>query len=233
MQYGAAMSLPIPLEPPDPKAVRVSHEDRDQVAEALRVAAGDGRLSLEELDERLDAALSARTYADLAPLLVDLPGQGATTLARLGAAVAEPAPVPPKEVVRVKRTGGVIRYEGAWLVPKRLELDVHGGATVLDFTRATGAGPLIEVDVRMHGGSLRIIVPPGYAVDANEVHLHGGSVRDRTHDEDLGAVAPVQHRIVVTGKMTGGSVHILPPQPPRPPRRPGRLRRLFRRSPRS
>ena len=45
--------------------LRASHEDRDRVAELLRVAAGDGRLTAEELDERLEKALTARTYAEL------------------------------------------------------------------------------------------------------------------------------------------------------------------------
>jgi hypothetical protein len=62
-------------------AQRVSHEDRDQVAEALRVAAGDGRLTADELDGRLERALTARTYDDLAPLLADLPGAGAALAA--------------------------------------------------------------------------------------------------------------------------------------------------------
>src|ERR1700744_4395144 len=53
--------------------LRASHEDRDKVAEILRVAAGDGRLSAEELDERLELALTAKTYADLAVLTTDLP----------------------------------------------------------------------------------------------------------------------------------------------------------------
>ena len=44
-------------------ALRVSHEDRDQVAEALRVAAGDGRLTSDELDERLERALSSAPVA--------------------------------------------------------------------------------------------------------------------------------------------------------------------------
>ena len=57
-------------------ALRVSHEDRDRVAEALRVAAGDGRLSADELDERLERALTARTYDDLAVLVADLPPAG-------------------------------------------------------------------------------------------------------------------------------------------------------------
>lgn len=44
--------------------------------EILQVAAGDGRLTAAELDERLDAALSARTTGDLARLTADLPSDG-------------------------------------------------------------------------------------------------------------------------------------------------------------
>src|SRR5580658_8267297 len=48
--------------------IRVSHADRDRVVDVLRVAAGDGRLTAEELDERLEAALTARTERELAVL---------------------------------------------------------------------------------------------------------------------------------------------------------------------
>src|SRR5215472_18755961 len=64
--------------------LRASHRDRDRVVEILRVAAGDGRLTSEELDERLEAALTARTYAELAVLTTDLPAAGS---AGAGAAV--------------------------------------------------------------------------------------------------------------------------------------------------
>ncbi|WP_157546383.1 DUF1707 SHOCT-like domain-containing protein [Microtetraspora fusca] len=216
------MSLPTPMEPRDPKEMRVSHEDRDRVADALRVAAGDGRLTMEELDERLEAAFGARTYADLAPLLGDLPGLGSGALAALGESLSAP-PVQSKDVVHVKRVGGSVRYEGVWIVPKRLDLDVRGGSVLLDFTRATVAGAMTEVNVHMRGGSLRIVVPPGYAVDGNEVSMHGGSVRDRSA-KDAPPDAPIVHRIIVTGEIVGGSVVI------RPPRRPGRLRRMLGRS---
>ena len=53
--------------------LRASHEDRDRVVELLRTAAGDGRLTAEELDERLEAALTARTHSELAVLTADLP----------------------------------------------------------------------------------------------------------------------------------------------------------------
>ncbi len=62
---------------PDNRNLRVSHEDRDQVAEQLSVAAGDGRLTADELDQRLETALTARTYGELEVLLADLPASSA------------------------------------------------------------------------------------------------------------------------------------------------------------
>jgi hypothetical protein len=55
-------------------AVRASDADRERVAERLKDAAAEGRLLTEELEERLEAALSARTYGQLNALLTDLPG---------------------------------------------------------------------------------------------------------------------------------------------------------------
>ena len=52
--------------PDDLPDLRASHADRDRVVDALRVAGGDGRLSAEELDTRLESALSARTRGELA-----------------------------------------------------------------------------------------------------------------------------------------------------------------------
>src|SRR5258707_7957238 len=82
---------PAPREPVPQGQLRASHQDRDRVVEILRVAAGDGRLSADELDERLEAALTARTFGELAALTTDLPAPGGA----VGAAVSEP-----KDIVR-------------------------------------------------------------------------------------------------------------------------------------
>ena len=50
-----------------------SDADRERVAERLRTAAGDGRLTPAELEERLESAFSARTETELEPLVRDLP----------------------------------------------------------------------------------------------------------------------------------------------------------------
>lgn len=55
--------------------LRASDTDREQVAERLRHATGEGRLVPEELEERLEAVFTARTYGELDALVADLPGE--------------------------------------------------------------------------------------------------------------------------------------------------------------
>jgi hypothetical protein len=58
--------------------LRISDADRHQVAELLRESAGEGRLDIEELEERLEQAYAAKTYGELVPLTADLPVGAAT-----------------------------------------------------------------------------------------------------------------------------------------------------------
>ena len=53
---------------------RTSDADRDRVAALLRDHFAEGRLTPEELDERLTATLNAKTFGDLRRVLADLPG---------------------------------------------------------------------------------------------------------------------------------------------------------------
>lgn len=53
--------------------LRVSDADRERTAERLRSAAAEGRLSPDELEERLERAFGARTFAELEPVVADLP----------------------------------------------------------------------------------------------------------------------------------------------------------------
>lgn len=63
-----------PSRAADPN-LRASDAERERVVERLREHAAAGRLAVEELEERLSAAFSARTRGDLEPLLADLPGR--------------------------------------------------------------------------------------------------------------------------------------------------------------
>ncbi|MFI5826063.1 DUF1707 domain-containing protein [Streptomyces sp. NPDC051578] len=57
----------------DAVGLRAADVDREAVAEQLRVAAGEGRLGLAELEERLDRTYAAKTYGELDVLVADLP----------------------------------------------------------------------------------------------------------------------------------------------------------------
>src|ERR1700683_2799157 len=63
--------------------MRASDSDRDRVVELLNVAYSEGRLFRDEYDERLEHALSARTYADLDQIVTDLPVPRATAVTQV------------------------------------------------------------------------------------------------------------------------------------------------------
>jgi hypothetical protein len=179
--------------------LRASHADRDQVVEKLRVAAGDGRLTPEELDERLEAALTAKTYADPAALTADLP------------AVRQPAGIvqQPRDLLRFDRRGGNVRQSGHWAVPARIEADVRGGNVRLDLTEAVVTYPTLEVEADVRGGSLVLVIKPGIAVDANDMAMIGGNVKFRTGTNTPG---PVTLQVTLSGQVRGGNVVVRLPR---------------------
>ena len=194
-------------------ALRVSHEDRDQVAEALRVAAGDGRLTSDELDERLEKALTARTYDDLAPLLADLPpARGALTpLSGPVAAVLAGgvAPAPAKELSKIETTSGQVRKDGRWTVPARMEVKTRSGQVTLDFTEAVITRPELHLDIDVRSGQVLLLTKPGIAVDFDDVSLRSGQTKVRA---PWGDSVPVFLRITVTGSCRTGQITARPPR---------------------
>jgi hypothetical protein len=81
---------------------RASYADREQVVSALQAAFVQGRLTTDELGERVGQALAARTYADLAALTADLPADPAP--ARQPAPAPQPAPARQTSPVRRPRS---------------------------------------------------------------------------------------------------------------------------------
>jgi hypothetical protein len=194
-------------------ALRVSHEDRDQVAEALRVAAGDGRLTADELDERLEQALTARTYDDLAVLLTDLP-PGGTALAPLAGPLAVAlaggvAPAPPKELMKVHVTSGHSKRVGRWTVPARMDLNVGSGHVVVDFTQAVITQPTLHIDAEVRSGHILLVTRPGIAVDLDDVSVRSGSVKVHA---PWGDNVPAFLRVTVAGTCRSGHIVARPPR---------------------
>jgi hypothetical protein len=184
-----------------PAELRASHGDRDRVVELLRVAAGDGRLTAEELDERLEVALTARTYGELAALTTDLP-------AAPGFAAEAPAPKP-KDVVHIDCGSGNVRRDGRWIVPQRIEVRVTSGSVKLDFTEAVLSQPRLQIDAEVRSGGLTLVTKPGILVDADDVAIKSGNVKVR---EPWGDSVPVTLRVDVSGKVRSGHITARPPR---------------------
>jgi hypothetical protein len=187
-------------------ALRASHADRDRVAEVLRMAAGDGRLSPEELDERLERALTAKTYAELASLTTDLPAPGTVVP---GAAMAPAAgsglvsAPEPKDLVRIEVGSGTARRERRWVVPKQMDIKVTSGHVTLDFTQAVITQPVLYVDADVRSGHLTFITKPGIVVDVDDVSVRSGHVKVNT---PWGETVPALLRIEVTGSVRSGHI---------------------------
>jgi hypothetical protein len=64
-----------------PHRLRTSDSEREQVAEILRAAMTEGRLTLAEGEERLAATYAAKFRDELGPLTADLPDGGRRALA--------------------------------------------------------------------------------------------------------------------------------------------------------
>jgi hypothetical protein len=180
--------------------LRASYEDRDRTVEILRVAAGDGRLTAAELDERVEAALTARTSGELAALTADLPA-----VPGQADAVAAQA----KDLVRLDYQGGNATRRGQWVVPARMEIRAVGGTVKLDFTNAVITQPTLQIQAYVRGGGLVLVTKPGIEVDTDGIAVHGGTVRIRPRN---GWNEPVRLRVEVSGENRGGRVAAHPPR---------------------
>jgi hypothetical protein len=198
----------MPAEPPSSPSPRASDADRDRVIELLRTAAADGRLDPGEFDERLDAALAARTIDALAPLTADL-SAGPASAGPLAPRTGTPAE-PAAELVTIREKHGMVRRDGRWTLPHRLVLRTAWCNVRLDLTKAVRSGPDLVIEFRMRGGHVTLILAPGMVVDANELSVrHGGLVIGT----DAGDDTPETLRVHLAGRMRHGRIDTRWPEP--------------------
>jgi hypothetical protein len=192
----------MPADPPSSPALRASDADRDRVIEVLRAAVADGRLDSAEFDERLDAALAARTVDALAPLTADLiavPGSGGAISLPPAGTPAEPA----AEVLTISERHGSVRRDGRWTLPHRLALRTAWSDVTLDLTTAVRSGPELVIEMRVTGGHVALVVAPGMVVDANELSVRYSRL---AISRDAGDNTPETLYVRLTGRMRHGRI---------------------------
>ncbi len=165
--------------------VRASDAERDAVVERLREAAAEGRLTFDELGERIEAASGAATRGELARLTGDLPGR-------------EVAP----RTTAVRSLGDITRA-GGWIVPRDSEYRSWMGHIQLDLREARLDAHEVTVRVFTLFGTVDVLVPEGVAVDSR-VRTAFGQLKQEAGD----AAPPGAPRVILTGRSVFGTVRI-------------------------
>lgn len=178
----------------EPERMRASDADRDRVAERLREALAEGRLTPEEHADRIDAVYQAKTVGDLVPLTSDLPESGSTSAeggSSSGLTVSSEAARSLAEQSKGQESivavfSGSDR-KGRWLVEPHTNVSVLFGGVDLDFREAVLTQREVVVQCAVIFGGLDITVPPGVRI-VNDVNaIFGGTDVKGAEQADLTA----------------------------------------------
>jgi hypothetical protein len=205
---GDAVSAEITETPAGPPATRASDRERDAVVQRVQQAFAEGRLDDAEFDERMRAALVARTHGDLDALLADLPA------ATPGLAPAASGRGPGRLAVALKSS---VRRGGRWRVPERYTTVVYKGDGWLDLRAAELSGPVTTFLAVAYKSTVTILVPPSVRVEMTGFGVTQGQAEDDDPGYRLPADAPVIH---VRGIAYKGAVEITTRPPERRALRP-------------
>ena len=178
-------------------ATRASDRERDAVVQRVQEAFAEGRLDDAEFDERMRAALTARTHADLDVLLTDLPAvsPAATVPAISGRS-------PGRYAIALKSS---VRRAGRWRVPERYTTVVYKGGGWLDLRAAELSGPVTTFVAVAYKSRVVILVPPGVRVEMTGFGVTQGLADEEDPGYRLPVDAPVIH---VRGIAYKGTVEI-------------------------
>jgi len=158
--------------PADHSLMRVSDSDRERAADVLREAAGHGRITMDELDERLELTYAAKTYADLAAVTRDLPGPAQAPSA-VQPAMAGRIGGTPRSKFSVAIMSSARRM-GRWVVPRNYVGVAVMGGIELDLREAQFSEPEVTIHAYTLMGGIEITVPEDVDVDVSGVAFMGG-----------------------------------------------------------
>ena len=147
---------------PERAPVRASDAERERVATLLREGAAEGRITLEELSERLELAYAARTHPELEATVEDLPARDA--------ALADTRPRAARWIVSVI---GNEERGGRWRPGEDTRALALIGNCTLDLRQAEVDRGELRITAIAVIGDIRVVVPPGVAVELEGIALLG------------------------------------------------------------
>ncbi|MEU9063158.1 DUF1707 domain-containing protein [Streptomyces sp. NPDC048430] len=195
---------PVAPAGPAPAGIRASDADRDRIADILRDAMAEGRLTAEEHAERVDLVYRAKTVGELDPLVQDLPAAGGA--ARPAASPygygPEAATGPAENLVAVFSSS---TRRGRWRVGGRTNAFSLFGSVEIDLTEALFGQRLTVINATSVFGSVEIKVPENISLRGSGTGIFGNFEVDTLESAD--PEAPV---VVVNGYSVFGNVEAKP-----------------------
>lgn len=166
-------AVPDDMLPADPGRMRASDADRERVARALQVAVGEGRLTLHELQERLDVVYRSTTVGELEPLTHDLPEPVRFTMAARvsGDRVDRIGGAPTSSTAIAVMSGS--QRKGVWVVPEQFTTVAFWGGVEIDLTQARYATREVTITAVAIMGGIVIVVDPDTTVMVSGVGIMG------------------------------------------------------------
>ncbi|WNI22726.1 DUF1707 domain-containing protein [Streptomyces sp. ITFR-16] len=194
-----------PTAAAEPDGIRASDADRDRIADILREAMAEGRLTADEHAERVDSVYRAKTVGELEPLVRDLPAPGGSTRPAVGAPYAHtPAETsgPADNLVAIFSSS---TRKGRWRVGGRTNAFSLFGSVEIDLTEALFGQRLTVINATSVFGSVEIRVPENISLRGSGTGIFGNF--EVVTLESADPEAPV---VVVNGYSVFGSVEAKP-----------------------
>ncbi|MFB7943744.1 DUF1707 domain-containing protein [Kitasatospora phosalacinea] len=146
---------------PDNPQARIGATDRDTAVERLQLAYAEERITQDELDQRVHAALTATVRADLDAVLHDLPAEA------------------PGSAVTLTAVNGRLVRRGPWRVPRTLTVTSPFAKVHLDLGAAVIDHPVVDIHLGLGFGRATITVPHDATVDLDDLQQSWKTVRYR------------------------------------------------------
>jgi hypothetical protein len=191
--------------PPAPAGIRASDADRDRIADILREAMAEGRLTVEEHAERVDAVYRAKTVGELEPLVRDLPTPGGSTRPSSATPYAYGPEAPAGPADNLVAIFSSSTRKGRWRVGGRTNAFALFGSVEIDLTEALFSQRLTVINATSIFGSVEIKVPENISLRGSGTGVFGNF--EVLTLESADPEAPV---IVVNGYSVFGNVEAKP-----------------------
>ncbi|MFE7773134.1 DUF1707 domain-containing protein [Streptomyces sp. NPDC057445] len=190
--------------------MRASDVERERIAERLRDAVAEGRLDMDEFEQRLDATFKARTRGELEPLVRDLPAPGGAAAAPVAAPAGGGADWS-RRIGRPATSKGAFAFwggfgrKGTWTIGRRFTAVVLQAGGEIDLRDANFEDRDVVIRCIAIMGGVQITVPPDMEVDVRGFGLMGGFAEAGSVEAEI---TPGSPRVTITGFALMGGVGV-------------------------